>query len=376
MTMAQLQYSSVFGELTKMVQIRFDAVSEQNKKLFDNVLFENYLNWDVPSVKLDFEEAIGKYNISLAAATIGDNSNEPVIGTEGMATLKERILNHALTKSLTVQEYRQVLELQQSTLLSPEDRKRALIDLMWGKVEDVVQAVQNKIDLIFLKALSNEGVCTLDDENNPEGGVKGEINYNQPAANIASATTAWTDENIKTIDCFEDIQAILDAAQDKTVLDKILCSPSLITYICRSSLIKKMIWGADKSSAPVLLRDLNNFMASNDFPTFVPIRRQMRIQNGATTQLYTPWNASNLVFLPKTDDGKIGVVKNAFADSELEGQAEPDVTYSNYGRIRVSQWKVGEKQNSRGVEFTKAQCYALPVITEMNGIYTLKTGRV
>lgn len=373
--MAQLQYSSIFGELTKMVQIRFDKVSEQNKKLFDNVLFEQYLDWDTPTIKLDFEEAIGKYNISLTAATIGDNSNEPVIGTEGMATLKERILNHALAKSLTAQEYRQIRELQASTLLTPQQRKEALIELMWGKVTDVVTAVLNKIDLIFLRGLSNKGVCELNAENNPEGGVRGTIDYKQPSGNIATAALAWTDDNAKTVDCFEDIQAILDAAQDKVTFDRVLCSPSLIYYICRTSAMKKMIWGSDKSSTPVLPSKLNEFMQSNDMPVFVPVRRQMRIQNGTDITTYSPWNGSNLVFLPKTDNGKIGVVKNAFADSELEGGAEPDITYSNYGRIRVSQWKTGEKQNSRSVEFTKAQCYALPVITEMNGIYTLDTGR-
>ena len=30
-------------------------------------------------------------------------------------------------------------------------------------------------------------------------------------------------------------------------------------------------------------------------------------------------------------------------------------------------------QGSNGVEFTKAESLSLPVITEMNGIYTLKT---
>jgi len=32
-------YSSIFGALTRNVQVRFDKVSELNKKLFDNVIF-------------------------------------------------------------------------------------------------------------------------------------------------------------------------------------------------------------------------------------------------------------------------------------------------------------------------------------------------
>lgn len=99
--MAQFQYSSIFGELTKNVQIRFDAVSALNKRLFDNVLFENYLDWDTPTIGLNFEELIGQYNISIAAPTIGDQSKEPILGTEGLQTLAEKILHHAITKPMT-----------------------------------------------------------------------------------------------------------------------------------------------------------------------------------------------------------------------------------------------------------------------------------
>ena len=67
--------------------------------------------------------------------------------------------------------------------------------------------------------------------------------------------------------------------------------------------------------------------------------------------------------------GKLGGIKKAYADNEL--REEPGVTYSNYGRIRISQWGVGETQGSNGVEFTKAQSISLPVITEINGIYSL-----
>ena len=45
-------YSSIFGELTKNVQIRFDAASELNKKLFDNVIFERFMDWDTPTIGL------------------------------------------------------------------------------------------------------------------------------------------------------------------------------------------------------------------------------------------------------------------------------------------------------------------------------------
>lgn len=366
--MPEFLYSSIFGELTKNVQIRFDAASELNKQLFDNIIFERFLDWDVPTVGLDFEELIGQYNITVAAPTIGTDAKEAILGTEGLETLKETILNHAITLPMTVKDYRKVLQILDSKSLPDKVKTQQLIKLMWGNVETVVKSVFGKLDLIFCGALSNEGKFTLDETTNPEGGARGLIDFNQPADNIATATSQWIDANIETVDCFEDIQGIIDAAQDKVVFSKILCAPALISYMCRSKKMKQMIHGTDKSSKIVQLKDINAYMEENSFPTFETIRRQVRIQNGTQRTPYNPWNQKNMVFIP---DGKLGLVKNAWANNELKPEA--GVAYSNYGRIRVSQWGVGETQGSNGVEFTKAEVLALPVITEMNGIYTLKT---
>lgn len=68
--MNKVFYSSIFGELTKQVQIRIDAASELRKRLFDQNIYERFLDWDTPTVGLNFEELIGSYNLSVAAATL------------------------------------------------------------------------------------------------------------------------------------------------------------------------------------------------------------------------------------------------------------------------------------------------------------------
>lgn len=361
-------YSSLFGELTKNVQARFDAASQLNKQLFDKVIYRNYLTWDTPTVGLDFEELIGKYNITVAAATIGDRSKEPIIGSEGVETVKERVLNHAITRPMSMQDYRKILQLLDSKSITPTAKKQQLIDLMWGDVSWVVNGIEAKIDMIFLGALSNCGKFAFDETNNPEGGVRGEINYNQPEDNIGQSKTKWIEANIDTVDCMEDIQQMLDKADDRTVLGKILAAPSTIAYMCRSKKMKQMVWGTDKASRLVQLSDINAYLASNGYPQFEKMRRQVRVQNGNQLTTVSPFNAKNIVFIPQ---GKLGVVKNAWSDNELN--PENDVAYSNYGRIRVSQWHVGETKGANKGEFTKAESLSLPVITEMDNIYTLKT---
>ena len=366
--MANQVFSSIFGELTRNIQTRIDKASELNKQLFDKVIYRSYLDWDTPTIGLDFEEIIGKYNVTIAAATIGDNSKEPIIGSNGLDTVKERVLNHAITRPMSMQDYRKILEIMDTKALSDSVKKQKLIDLMWGDVSSVVNGVEARLDIIFLGALSNEGKFTFDNTNNPEGGVRGAIDYNQPASNIAQAKTKWTEANIDSVDCMEDIQAILDAADDKTVLGKVLAAPSVIAYMCRTKKMKQMIWGTDKGSRLVQLSDINAYLEANGYPQFEKIRRQVRIQDNGKITSVNPFNAKNIVFIPA---GKLGVVKNAFSDNELN--PESDVSYSNYGRIRVSKWHVGETKGANKGEFTKAESLSLPVITEMDNIYTLKT---
>ena len=361
--------SSVFGELTRNVQARIDAASELNKTLFDTTIYRNYLTWDSPMTGLDFEELIGKQQISIAASTIGENSEAPIIGTEGLETLKERVLHHSIAVPLSMQDYRRVLQLRDSRAISDEAVKNELINILWGNTETAVNGVESRIDMIFLGALSNCGVFTFDANNNPEGGVRGTINYGMPAGNIASADTPWTEANIETVDPWEDIQAVLDAADDVTDISSILISPAKMAYLCRSKKMKQVIFGTDKSSSYLTMAVINQYMEQNDMPTFTKIRRKVRVKKGGNKfETITPWNGDNLVFVPA---GNLGSVKNALTDSELRPEA--DVVYSMYGRIRVQEYFIGKTKGTRHGEYTEAESLSLPVISEINNIYTLQT---
>ena len=110
-------------------------------------------------------------------------------------------------------------------------------------------------------------------------------------------------------------------------------------------------------------------MEQNELPTFTKIRRKLRVKKaGNKFDPVTPWNTDNIVFVPA---GKLGTIKNALTDSELKPEA--DVTYSMYGRIRISEYFIGKTKGTRHGEYTEAESLCLPVISEINNIYTLKT---
>ena len=353
--------------MTRQVQVRIDAASELKKRLFDQTIYERYMTWDTPTIGLNFEELIGQYGISIAAATLDSSGKEPVMGVEGLQTLQSKVLTHQMTAPMPIEQYRLVLQILDSRSITDKEKMRQLVNLMWGNVEKVVKSVQSKLDIIFLGALSNKGVFTFDATNNPEGGVRGTIDYKMPAENTASVTLDWTDTNKANVDCFEDIQALIEKAQDKVVFSKMLMSQNRLSYMLKNRKLKQVIFGSDKQGTPLLMAGLNDFLRANGMPEVEVVRRTVRIQDNGKLTDYTPWNDKNVVFVP---EGRLGVIKNAYADSELK--PDPGVAYSNYGRIRVSQWAVGEREGSNHVEYTKAQSLSLPVFTEINGIYSLQ----
>lgn len=363
-----MDYTSIFGELTESIQARIDAASRLNKQIFDRAIYPQFLTWDTPSIGLNFEELIGQYNISVAAATIGDNSKEPELSSEGLSTIKQKVLNHAISRPLTINEYRNILGLLDSKKLNDRQMRRELINILWASVEEVVKSVQSKIDMIFLSSLSNCGVFSFNETTNPEGGVRGEIDFNQPTDNISTVKKAWNETNLSTIDPLEDILALLDKADESVQIGKILISPAKLAYLMRAPKMRQAVMGANYGGSPLTLSALNHFMESNDLPVFEKIRRKCRVRTDSGYITFSPWVQDNIVAVPS---GKLGVIKNAYSNNEL--RPEPGVSYANYGRIRISEWGVGETQGMNGTEYTKAESLSLPVITAFEGIFTLKT---
>ena len=120
-------YSSLFGELTKNVQVRFDAISRMNKQVFDKVIYRDYLDWETPSIGLDFESIIGKYNLTIAAATVGLDAKEPIVDPNGLETFKNTVLKHAQTRPLSVKDYRKILQLLDSKTIPEESKRKQLV---------------------------------------------------------------------------------------------------------------------------------------------------------------------------------------------------------------------------------------------------------
>ena len=254
--------------------------------MFDQNIYERYLDWDVPTIGLNFEELIGQYNLSVAAATLDSKGKEPILGTEGLGDLEAKVLTHQMSYSMPIEEYRKVLQILDSRMLTDDQKTQQLINLMWNNVSTVVKSVQSKLDIIFLGACPTRGylplmpIITL-----KEGYVVLLITRCRPRISLALPLTG-PDTNKNNVDPFEDIQGVVDAAQDKVTFDKILMSPARLSYLLKSRKMKQVIFGTDKSGTPLLMSGLNEFLRSNDLPVIETVRRITRIQDNGKLSEY------------------------------------------------------------------------------------------
>lgn len=362
--MPPIQPTSIFGNLTGVVQARIDAAAVAKKQIFAyGDTLSRFFDYGLPTISTDFETLLGSSGISIAAPTIAIGANEPIVGARNLDTFKEKMFRHAISSSIDSGLQRKILQILDSkSLISDQEKKRQLIEIMFGQVSDRVNGVNAKLFMIAMGMLSNNGKFTYTAENNPEGALVG-ASVDQNFKNRSVVTKSWGQEGV---DVFEDIQGHIDNF-DTLKFDRILLSQERLSYILKNAPLKKAVFGADRSSTPLLLAELNAFMQANELPVFEVVNSKVRVQNGKGVSDIVAWNNDSLVFVP---EGKLGTIENAFADGELN--PEEGVVYSNAGRILISQWRTGRVQGGNNAEHVSAEIIAQPVFTAADSIATLK----
>lgn len=357
--------NTIFGNLTGNVQARIDAADAAKKQVFAyRALLGQFFDWGNPTIDTDFKTLLGRYGLTVTAPTIAIGANEPVAAGRPAEVFANSMYRHAISSEIDETTRRKILSILDTRMISDEERKRQLVDIMFGTVKDRVDGVYAKLFMVAMGMLSNKGVFEYTDENNPEGSQRGRVE--QAVKNAAKVTKDWTASNMPTVDVFADIMGMVLAYPDLK-FDNILLSPKRMVQILGNANLKKAVFGSDKSGQPLLLSQLNAYMESNELPTLVPIRSQVRVQTvGGGFKDITAWNDKNIVFVPS---GRIGVIENAFTSDELE--PSDDVDYSRVDRITVAQWSTGRKDGGAKTDYVMADVIAQPVITAADGIATL-----
>ena len=365
-------------DLIGFMQMLFDKYEEAEIAKFSPMMVDKYFTTNPIQMGLTAEALMGQYNFRVMASVLGNDSTTPLRGTTGFSAWTHEIPRIGHKFPMEASRLRQLYEVLESVRTTDTAKINQLQKTIFNNVETAYLGCKDTLDYIFLNALFHEGVTTFTSSfNNPQGPATYAIDYQMPADNKKTASVEWTEANAAAgnLTIFEDLQNIVREMQDKGIaVGEMMMSPKMFVLIQRDKVVRKMVYGNDKSSAIVTIPDLNAALTSYGLPPITQVTRRMAIEKNGKRTLVNPLlnsaeDSEHIIFLPT---GPIGVIQPSVEDSDLIEEENVSYINSNDG-IKVSQWSVGDSTGQKPTEFTQAAGRLLPIITEIKGIYSLKT---
>lgn len=348
---------SIFGQQSEQLQLFLDTRLEKYNKPW----YSAYFDWATPQMALTFADILVEENINAMASIVERDSVTPVRSREALQKITGEIPAIREKIALSESQMREFLTMQQLQNVNDQTKRLQALRLIWDDTKKVVDSINNALDYLALQAVSKGEI----EFKNAEFSI-GKIDLLMPSTNKKSVGTAWSDPTAKIL------TDIIDAIQGAdTSFAKILISKTKYLQLMKNKEVREVLgsfFGLSKTAAtsqtaPLTLDRLNQYMEASKLPQFEIVDKKVKVEGEKT--LIEPFEGKNLAFIP---EGKLGVIRNAFAVEELR----PPVDNTNYalvGRTLVSKWS--EKEPFR--EWTKAECNAFPSVTAINQIHLLTT---
>ncbi len=361
-------------DLLATMQIMFDQASLTNKTLWEQTFVDRLFDFRPPQLSLTAEGIMGKYNVRIRASIIGNDADPPLRPGRGFEVWSGEIPRIGHKFAMDAKELRTLLQVYENNRINPEAKLREIQKTLFGEYKDAYLGCKDVADEITLKALSGGGIATFDPAIDNPDGRKYEIDYGMPEENKLYAIIPWTEANLNAnnLDILSDIIKIIYNAREKGIFFKeIWMAPQIKFWMMRSMNIRMAVLGRDKADRIVTEDEFNALLRSMNIPPIVEINKRTAYQKDGRATNINPWNDDVITFIPQTSNGLIGEIQPAIEDNEL--LPDDNVTYSDAGNgIRIAKWRTGESTGQTAAEYTQATWRAIPIITAINGIVSMK----
>lgn len=352
----------------------FDKASEREVILFQKMYSDEYLDYEAPQLSLTAEGLMGKYRFRVMATVLADESPTPLRRTDGFDIWTKEIPRIGHKFFMKVSTYRKLLETYKSPYLKEPQKVKQIEKTLKNDVQNAYLGCKDYVDYVMLNALSNWGVCKFTPELNNPGGRKYEVDYMMDEANKLVSTLLWSVANSKAgkLNITLLLTQIVTIFKAKGIeFKEMLMAPELISFMRMDEGIRTAIYGKDKSVKIAKVTDLNEYLSENGIPPVKEIKRLVAIEKDGDAAPQDPWNHNMIVFVPQTENGKLGVVQPSIEDNEL--MEEENVDYMDAGNgIRIAKWRTGDSTGQQTGEYTQGSARLLPIITEINAVVMLQ----
>lgn len=351
--------SPLFQEALKIVEFRMDEASKRQVNIFGQTWYEKHFKVaEYAKTRDEFSTLLGQLHLTIAASTLNKDAEAPVRPLDGFGTVKQEMLRFGNIYQMKGEDIRAIAEYQR--LYNRTADRQMVVNYIVEKLFDLrkkaVDGVKERLDILILSMLSNDGKFTFTAENDPNSPFIGQtIEFGFDAGHVLAADTAWTAANKATVDVIGDISDVVMAAE--VTPTKMLMDKETLNYILGTTLLKRYINGTDAATRPITATQVNEELERLGLPTIELVQKKSRTFDGSEFHVFTPWKKGKILFIP---EDKLGTIEHLVSDHDM-GIVDPGVSYSKYDNIEITSWTTGQREGTRHTEHVKASLVGTPV---------------
>ncbi len=357
---------SIFGDYAAELQVLVDT----NLEAFAEPFYPRYFSMGTPQMGLTYATAIGRSRVEAAASVVAHGSEAPLRSRMGLEKLSGEVSAIKVKRTLDEAEYRNWMTIQAMSV-SDEAKRNQIIQLIWGDVEYVVNAVNLRIDIMVAQALSS-GYVKMNTTSNPDGTIQGNIDlfFDSDKQDHGGTFFGWSADTQRWLSTntaaqmyvLTDMEYIKQKAEDDygVVLGTCFMTPATWYIIKKSDELKDAI-GADIVSVDAA----NQLLAANDLPVIQIVNVKGRVEKDGVITSFDAWEDDKYVaFAPA---GDLGVLHNSISIEQMA--PVQNVDYATANNILVSKWSNTEPFG----EYTRGEIAAFPGVEAANDIFIVDT---
>lgn len=351
--------------LNEITDPRLKAYVKNNP--FAATYWPSFLDLDYRD-ELTWESLQGEVGSSILADVIEYDSSAPEKGREVIDKASGKINKIAVKRSMKETDFLQYHKLKKGS--GNDEKKKKILNLVFGDVDFVNNAVNSRVDWLFLQALSL-GRIVLDKKNNNGKVTEKAISYGIPTENRTFVDAKWSDKtNGKPI---ANIKDKVKAARKKGVkLNYILMDPDTFDYMTATSEVKgEYGFFISKSKVDaqgnISLDDMNSYLGKNRLPQIKIIESYQRIEDkDGKRDVIQPWATGYVTFVT---DVKVGKLQHGPIIEEEVEAAKKKAIQAKKGHILTTKWATLDPVK----EWTKGEANCFPVLENPEDIFMLNT---
>jgi hypothetical protein len=332
---------------------------------FQNVYFPLFFPVKKTSF-LTYETLVGVQNGRVAADVVSYDSSAPLKTRQVISKLTGEIPAIRVKRAMSEKDINEYNIL--SAMASAPDQKQ-LIDLVFGDVDFVFEAVQARLEWMALSALST-GVISLSTSNNNGMVTEASIDFQVPTANKTGVYDEW--DQTATATPIADIRAVDTLASNNghklqfILMRKNTFNEMRLCAEVKSLLATYLLSGSATTFAPNI-ETVNNYLAAEGLPTIKIIDQSIGIESTAGVVTYSnPWSDHKVAFIPEQTCGLM--LFGPIASQTNPPAQEIQVVRNN---ILIAKYRTSDPVN----EFTRGEANAFPSWSNVDRVYLMNTNQ-